>query len=504
VFFIAIIALVQLVLVSSNAEAQLDTIAVIDIDDYSKEISSGESATYNWTLYNIDENNVTYDVSISISSDTDWDVTLNPDTTITLMQWEARTVTLTVSAPTERKEESTTVTLTFITERNGAVIHYEKRNATTFLPKIIEPEKELVIGLFENPLPAPLDNEFGIFLLTVLFWLIGSLILVFLLDPVVKAFTLKTKTEVDDIVLRIIRTPLLFLVFFYGFVSSLRILDEHIPSVVLDIVNALYGIAAVLILFYVAYKLFKDILVYYGELVAERTKSNIDDVIIPIVEKIGVVIIGLLALGYLLGYMNIDLTVFVAGGVVISMVIAFAAQETLSNFFSGIFILTDRPFQEGDTLILPDGDWYEVRDIGLRSTRLFRFKDASLISIPNNKLAGDKIVNYSNPSDKVRIRMKIGVAYGTDAAKVKKILDEIFAQNEHIIKDDEALKPVIRFDELGESSINFFIQVIVDDRDNKLGVIDYLNTEIYDRFNKEGIEIPFPQRVIHMKSEKGG
>jgi small-conductance mechanosensitive channel len=100
--------------------------------------------------------------------------------------------------------------------------------------------------------------------------------------------------------------------------------------------------------------------------------------------------------------------------------------------------------------------------------------------------------------------MKIGVAYGTDAAKVKKILDEIFAQNEHIIKDDEALKPVIRFDELGESSINFFIQVIVDDRDNKLGVIDYLNTEIYDRFNKEGIEIPFPQRVIHMKSEKGG
>jgi small-conductance mechanosensitive channel len=396
------------------------------------------------------------------------------------------------------------VTLTFeIWSGAEKIQQNETKYAFTSLTAIAQPEEKKVLDLFENPLPEPLDNEFGIFLLTVLFWLIGSLVLVFLMDPVVKAFTLKTKTEIDDIVLRIIRTPILFLVFFYGFVSSLVILEDHIPSMVLDLVSALYGIAAVLILFYVAYKLFKDILVYYGEIIAERTSSNIDNVIIPIVEKIGVVIIGLMALGYLLGYMSIDLTMFVAGGVVISMVIAFAAQETLSNFFAGIFILTDRPFKEEDTIILPDGDWYEVRDIGLRSTRLFRYKDASLISIPNNKLAGDKIINYSNPYDKVRIRKTIGVAYGTDAQKVKKILNEVFKGNEHIVLDDEALKPVIRFDELGESSIDFFIQVIVDDRANKLEVIDYLNTEIYKRFEKEGIEIPFPQRVVYVKKEGG-
>ena len=252
-----------------------------------------------------------------------------------------------------------------------------------------------------------------------------------------------------------------------------------------------------------AYKLFKDILVYYGELIAKKTSSNIDDVIIPIVEKIGVVVIALVALGYVLGYLNIDLTVFVAGGVVISMVIAFAAQETLSNFFSGIFILTDRPFKEGDTLILPDGDWYEVRNIGLRSTRLFRYKDASLVTIPNNNLASEKIINYSNPDDNVRVRKTIGVAYGTDVDKVRKILDDVFKANPHIINDDESQNPVIRFDELGESSIDFFIQVIVDDRANKLGVIDYLNTEIYRRFNEQGIEIPYPQRVVYMKRESG-
>lgn len=497
--------LLQLTFFAFCATADNEVVTIEDSDrikGYSREISSGEATTYNWTLHNIDPDDLTYDVAIIIdNSNSDWEATIEPQSPFTIGSTEWKMVTLTVTAPSNKDEGKTNVTLTFTITHNASKVFEDEKYTLTSLEDIIKPEEEKVLGWFENPLPSPLDNEWGIFLLTVIFWLIGSLILVFLLDPCVKAFTLKTKTEIDDIVLRIIRTPLLILVFFYGFVSSLVILEDIIPSVVIDILNALYGIAAVLILFYVAYKLFKDILVYYGQVIAEKTASNIDNVIIPIVEKIGVVIIGLLALGYLLGYMNIDLTMFVAGGVVISMVIAFAAQETLSNFFSGIFILTDRPFVEGDTIILPDGDWYEVRDIGLRSTRLFRYKDASLISIPNNKLAGDKIINYSNPYDKVRIRMTIGVAYGTDSAKVRKILDKVFAENEHIIKDDEALKPIIRFDELGESSINFFIQVIVDDRDNKLGVIDYLNTEIYKRFEKAGIEIPFPQRVVHVKKE---
>ena len=102
------------------------------------------------------------------------------------------------------------------------------------------------MGWFDNPLSSPLDNEWGVFLLTVLVWLGISILLIIILDPVVKAFTKKTKTEVDDIVLRIIRTPMLVLVFLYGVVSSLRILDDHIPQSILDTVNGLYGAIAAL------------------------------------------------------------------------------------------------------------------------------------------------------------------------------------------------------------------------------------------------------------------
>jgi small-conductance mechanosensitive channel len=496
----------QLSLLGSCVNADSDVVLIRDTDElggYSRQISSGESTTYNWTLRNEDPYDAVYNVTIDISnSNSDWTASVVPDALFTIQPTDYQMVTLTVTAPSNRNDGKTNVTLIFtIIGPNGSKIQEEERHTLTSLTPIVTVEEKKVMDLFENPLPAPLDNEFGIFLLTVLVWLGISVLLIVIMDPFVKALTKKTKTQVDDIILRIIRTPVLVLVFFYGVVSSLRILDEHIPKVAIDSINSIYGVVAVMIIFYVAYKLFKDILVYYGEQIAAKTSSNIDNVVIPIVEKIGVMIIGLMALGYVLGYMNIDLTMFVAGGVVISMVIAFAAQETLSNFFSGIFILTDRPFVEGDTIILPDGDWYEVRNIGLRSTRLFRYKDASLISIPNNMLAGDKIINYSNPYDKVRLRMTVGVAYGTDSEKVKKILNEIIEQNEHVIKDDEALEPVIRFDAMADSTINFFIQVNVDDRGNKMKVADYLNSEIYRRFNEEGIEIPFPQRVVHLKKE---
>ncbi len=508
--FAIVITSIQLTLFASIVNAETDAVEIVNVDEelsYSREVSAGETSTFNWSLINIYEGNKTINITISITnSNSDWSVSLEPDSLITLSQkWDAKTVILTITAPSNKAKGSTNVTLEFkFWLNNDKIQRSEKRYAFTSLTEIAKPEEEKVIGLFENPLPSPLDNEGGIFLLTVLFWLIVSIVLILILDPCVKAATKRTKTEVDDIILRIIRTPLLVLVFFYGVVSSLIILEDHIPDVVIDAVSGIYGVVAVLIIFYVAYKLFKDILVYYGELIAQKTSSNIDDVIVPIVEKVGVVIISLVALGYVLGYLNIDLTIFVAGGVVISMVIAFAAQETLSNFFSGIFILTDRPFKEGDKIILPDGDWYEVRNIGMRSTRLFRFKDASLVTIPNNNLANEKIANFTNPDDLGRVMKTVGVAYGTDSEKVKKILHEVIMANEDIVTEDEDFKPIIRFEEMADSSINFFILVWVKDRDKRFDVSDYLNTEIYRRFNKEGIEIPFPQRVIHVKEEKGG
>jgi small-conductance mechanosensitive channel len=503
-FLAIVITIIQLIAFAPfiNAESKYVNIIDIDPDGYSRVVSPGQTTIYDWTLENIDTYNRTLNVSISISnSNNNWIVQFNPDSTFTLFgKGDVKPVSLSVTAPSNTEKGCTKVTLTFTVQSNGVPIHWEQRNITTSLS---EPEEEelKIFGTFSNPLPDPLDNEWGVFLITVTIWFIVSIIIVFLIGPIVKSFTRKTKTEIDDIILRIIRTPIFILIFFYGFIYSLIILKDHIQSWILDIIYSIYGIAVVIILFYIAYRLFKDILVYYSKQIAQKTATHIDDVLVPIIEKVGVVILGLVALGYILGYMDIDLTIFIAGGVVISMVIAFAAQETLSNFFSGIFILTDRPFNEEDTIILPDDDWYQVRRIGLRSTRLFRFKDASLVTIPNNKLANEKIANFTNPDDQGRVMKTFSVAYGTDVEKVKKIIREVIEKNPDIITDNDDLKPIVRFNEMSESSIDFFILIWIRDRDERFNIQDYLNTEVYNRFNQEGIEIPFPQKVVHLKED---
>jgi small-conductance mechanosensitive channel len=182
------------------------------------------------------------------------------------------------------------------------------------------------------------------------------------------------------------------------------------------------------------------------------------------------------------------------------MVIAFAAQDSLSNFFSGIFLLLDRPFEEGHQIILEDGEMYEVRKIGLRTTRLFRFKDATVVSIPNNSLVNAKVARFTGVRDKGVMHYKFGVAYGSDPARVKEIIRDAVKRCAQVADDPP---PVVRFEEMGADAIIFYAQVRVKERGDRHLVTDFLNTEIYGALNRAGIEIPFPQRTVWLRQEKG-
>ncbi|MCK5547912.1 MAG: mechanosensitive ion channel [Thermoplasmata archaeon] len=489
----------------AHADDGLEDLNILDIDSYEKTADPGDTVTYNWTIHRTDTTPKNYTVYINVTGIEDgWTALVVPNVIPSLPNQSARKVTLTVTCPLDTDDREQNLTVTFTVIEDNAPILVENRNAVTNI--YVEPpatERKWFFGMFENSLPPPLDGDVGVFLMDVLVWLGISFLIFIVLNPVIKLLTRKTKTELDDIVLGIVRTPVLVLVFTFGIVTSAKHLDSYLPEMVIDYLNKIWGIVFLLVLLYMGWKLFKDILIYYGKRVAAKTESKIDDIVIPLVEKVGMVIIMLVAVMYFMGYIGIDLTMFVAGGVVVSMVIAFAAQETISNFFSGIFLMTDRPFNEGDTIILPDGDWYEVRSVGIRSTKLFRFKDASIVTIPNNKLANEKITNFSDVADKARVELTVGVAYGSDPEKVKKIIHEVINNCEYIVLDDENIKPVVWFEELGESSINFYIRVRVKERSYqyRFGTKDYLNTQLYKRFTEEGIEIPFPQTVVHIKQE---
>ena len=251
---------------------------------------------------------------------------------------------------------------------------------------------------------------------------------------------------------------------------------------------------------WIGYKILQGVLLQVGHALAKRTNFQVDKILIPAIQKLGSIVIGFIALSAIMGFLQIDLTMFIAGGVVISMVIAFAAQDTLSNFFSGMFLILEPKFKEGD-MIFFEGDTYIVNKIGMRTTVMYDLYKHIDVVMPNNKLANEKLINLTEPDRRIKDSCEIGVAYGTDPQKMLDILMEIVSKHPDIINNETDREPYTRFTEFGDSSLNFKVGFWVRDLDDRFRVKSEVNQEIYYRLEKEGIEIPFPQRDLHIRSD---
>ncbi|NLC69786.1 MAG: mechanosensitive ion channel, partial [Desulfuromonadaceae bacterium] len=167
----------------------------------------------------------------------------------------------------------------------------------------------------------------------------------------------------------------------------------------------------------------------------------------------------------------------------------------VNNFVSGLILLFERPITIGDVVVF-QGEWGTVRHIGLRSTVVETF-DRSEIIVPNSQLVSEPVFNWTLSSYTARCIITVRVAYGTDIAKVMQILEVIGKGHPEVLTDPP---PSALFIGFGESSLDFELRVWVASINNRLGVKSDLGTTIALRFQEEGIEIPFPQRDLHLRS----
>ena len=194
---------------------------------------------------------------------------------------------------------------------------------------------------------------------------------------------------------------------------------------------------------------------------------------------------------------DIDVTAWVASAGVLSAVLAFSAKDTLGNLFAGIFIMADSPYKEGAYINLDTGERGYVKNIGIRSTRIMTRDDIE-ITIPNSVIANAKIINESGgPYEKERVRVDIGVAYGSDVDKVRETLIKVATECQNIC---DTPSPRVRFRNFGESSLQFQLLFWIELPEMRGRVTDEICTQIYKQFNNQNIEIPFPQRTVHIKN----
>jgi small-conductance mechanosensitive channel/CRP-like cAMP-binding protein len=205
-----------------------------------------------------------------------------------------------------------------------------------------------------------------------------------------------------------------------------------------------------------------------------------------------VIFVGLFAALQIIG-IQLGSLAFLAGA--LGLGLGFGLQNVISNFVSGLIILIERPIQVGDRIDVGgiEGDVVEIK---ARSTTIVTNDNISII-VPNSEFISSRVINWSHGDPKVRFRVPVGVAYGSDPKLVEKALLEVADEVIDVMRNPP---PAVRFLSFGDSSLNFELRVWTDTlvhQKNKL--VSQINFGIFEKFRKYGIEIPFPQRDVHIK-----
>jgi MscS family membrane protein len=194
---------------------------------------------------------------------------------------------------------------------------------------------------------------------------------------------------------------------------------------------------------------------------------------------------------------GINPTAWLASAGVIGIAVGFAAKDSLANLFSGIFIVADAPYKIGDYIVLDTGERGKVTNLGMRSTRMVTRDDVE-VTVPNAVIANAKIINESGgPWVKHRIRVPVGVAYGSDVDEVCRLLEKTAKDLPEVVK---VPAPRVRMRAFGASSLDFELLAWIDHPELRGRVRHELLMNIYRNFNDNNIRIPFPQTDIHLRS----
>ena len=368
--------------------------------------------------------------------------------------------------------------------------------ATTEAESVLRPDLDLSLHIpdqlqplwdFLSPYPG-----LATLLLIAAAYIFGKLLKLVLTRVLMKVAS-KTSTDADDLLVEYATGPLVLTTVTLALmmVVSLYKLPQGLQDATLSILATILlftwlraglRMARILLELIASYR-------HRFEIVQERT--------IPLFDMtIKILLVGFGAYVFLLIW-GINPTAWLASAGVIGIAVGFAAKDSLANLFSGIFIVADAPYKIGDYVVLDSGERGQVTNLGMRSTRLVTRDDVE-VTVPNAVIANAKIINESGgPWVKHRIRIPVGVAYGSDVDEVCEVLEAVANNMPEVVKIPA---PRVRMRAFGASSLDFELLTWIDHPELRGRVRHELLKDIYKTFIQKGIEIPFPQTDIHLRT----
>ncbi len=321
--------------------------------------------------------------------------------------------------------------------------------------------------------------------------LVALLVWLFLKRVLARVFA-RTETKVDDRLLEAAQWPLFVSVFLLGLRIGLERLglaedvERNLGNVLQTTALVYWGIAGLRVSTVVLRALARQR--QQGALVSRHTEPLFENL-----AKVAIVILGAYLAIKIWGY---DVSGLLAAGGIVGLTVGFAARDTLANLFAGIFIFADSPYKIGDFITLDSGERGKVTEIGIRSTRLLTRDDIE-VTIPNAVMGNAKINNESGgPHVKYRIRVRVGVAFGSDLDHVETIQLRVADENAKVCKEPS---PRVRFRGFGPSSMDYELLCWVE-RPVLRGIVTHeLVKATHTALRDAGVEIPYSKHDVFIK-----
>ena len=337
-------------------------------------------------------------------------------------------------------------------------------------------------------LESPWMQALVIVVLTILLTVIVRLVLRFVLIPLAR----KTKSDLDDIIIRAVRNFLVYSIPLVGLMVALTpfslktLVPRHILTSLL-----------ILVLMRIVIVLIEDLSCWLEKIWVVATESSLDVGLLPLVRRATKTIVVIVGVLVFLGEWNIEIAPMLGALGIGGLAIGLALNTSLANVFGGIQLILDRSIRVGEKIMLESGEVGVVLDIGLRSTKL-RSYDNEVIYIPNSYLANARIKNYTKPDATIRVTVTFSVAYGSDITEVKNVVTKAISGLNGILKEPG---PQVLFLNMGDFSLDMSARVWVGDYDKQFSKKLEMVELIYNTLNKNNIEIPFPTRTVFMKQD---
>ncbi|MEW6481876.1 MAG: mechanosensitive ion channel family protein [bacterium] len=305
----------------------------------------------------------------------------------------------------------------------------------------------------------------------------------------------KTSTNIDDIIIQATKGPFIIWCLMLGIYFSLEY--SKLPDDIVHIAGKILltlGIASItLVLANISTKLIK---IYSPKIEAALPVTSLTQNITRIVIfGIGILII--------LNSLGISITPILATLGVGGLAVALALQDTLSNLFSGFHIIVSKQVRVGDYVKLDSGEEGYVTDITWRTTKI-KMLPNNVVLVPNEKLTKVIVTNYYLPDKEMAVLVNLGVHYNSNLKEVEKITCEVAKEvMEKVQGGVPEFEPFIRYNAFGDFSINFTVILRAKEFVDQYLIKHEFIKRLHERYNKEGIIIPYPIRAINYKQEKG-